>query len=249
MEAEAYIGLRWRGFEERPDPRIDLWALSASANDRPAADDESVGRLLFKHEWQNSRKVISKMSAPGLMPGRNSAELDFIARESLSYWWTSTARWQTLKAGLINDMKESRRHHQRTNYGLYGDASDIAQLIHGTSATSVNGFSISNDLSGTTPVSYGTTNDRPEAETASDRASVANLLECFHRMPATEDTSDATGESEAASSWASTLDLLQPFESTQASEVANGATSEVETEQTRPATPRSNTPDSRSLES
>ena len=77
MEAEAYIGLAWRGSEERPDPRIDLWALSAVANDQPAADNESVGRLLFKHERQAFRNTISRIAAQNL-PHFHGYERNFV---------------------------------------------------------------------------------------------------------------------------------------------------------------------------
>ena len=84
------------------------------------------------------------------------------------------------------------------------------------------------------------------AETASNWASVANLLECFERMPDTEDACDVTDESDVASTWASTLDMLQSFRSVPALEDAHhaDATSEVETERIGAAASGPITPDS-----
>ena len=249
MEAEAYIGLAWRGSEERPDPRIDLWALSAVANDQPAADNESVGRLLFKYERQAFRNTISRIAAQDLAHFHGYGEPLYGTHDALICWWASAARWQYLRAGLVRDIRQTRDRQQRQNHGLYGDDSDIARFMSGSSTSSLHEPSDPNDLSGTAPVADGTPNNTPEAETASNWTSVANLLECFERMRATEVAGDATDESDVASTWASTLDMLQSFRSVPALEDDHhaDATSEVETEHIGAAVSGPITPDSYSL--
>ena len=246
MEAEAYVGLAWRGSEERPDPRIDLWALSAVANDQPAADNESVGRLLFKHEQQAFRNTISSIAAQDLAHFHGYSEHLYGTHDALICWWASAARWQYLRAGLMRDLNDIHRRQQQQSHGLYGDDSDIAQFLSGSSTSSVHDPSGPIDLSGSTPVADGTPNNTPGAETASNWASVANLLECFERMRATEVAGDATDESDVASTWASTLDMLHSFRSVPALEDAHyaDATSEVETEDIGAAVSGPITPDS-----
>ena len=246
MEAEAYIGLAWRGSEERPNPRIDLWALSAVANDQPAADNESVERLLFKYERQAFRNTISGIAAQDLPHFHGYDETLYGTHDALICWWASAARWQYLRAGLMSEMNQTRRRQQRQNHGLYGDDSDIAQFLSESSTPGLDIASNSNDLSGTTPVADGTPHNTPEGETASNWTSVANLLECFERMPDTEDACDVTDESDVASTWASTLDMLQSFRSVPALEDAHhaDATSEVETERIGAAASGPITPDS-----
>ena len=146
----------------------------------------------------------------------------------------------------MSEMNQTRRRQQRQNHGLYGDDSDIAQFLSGSSTPGLDIASNSNDLSGTTPGADGTPHNTPEGQTASNWTSVANLLECFERMRATEVAGDATDESDVASTWASTLDMLHSFRSVPALEDAHyaDATSEVETEHIGAAVSGPITPDS-----